>query len=59
MTKLSDIVFKTAKHWVLRTPKGFEVYFISITHSTRCAVIGYTGQNGLDRAKAEIARREA
>ena len=59
MTKLQDIVFETDHYWVKRVPKGFEVYKTGLTHSTRVAVIGYTGDKGLERAKAEIARREA
>lgn len=58
MTALKDIVFETDRHWVKRVPKGFEVYKIGLTHSTRVASIGYTGDKGLQRAKAEIARRE-
>ena len=59
MTKLKDIVFETDHYWVKRVPKGFEVYKTGLTHSTRVAVIGYTGDKGLERAKDEIARREA
>jgi hypothetical protein len=59
MTDLKDVVFETDHYWVKRVPKGFEVYEIGLTHSTRVAVIGYTGDKGLERAKAEIARREA
>src|SRR5512143_439570 len=54
-----DIVFETKHYWVKRVPKGFEVYKTGVTHSTRVAVIGYTGDKGLQRAKDEIARREA
>lgn len=59
MTKLGDIVFETDRYWVKRVPKGYEVYKTGLTHSTRVAVIGYTGDKGLERAKQEIARREA
>jgi hypothetical protein len=59
MTKLKDIVFETDHYWVKRVPKGFEVYKTGLTHSTRVAVIGYTGDKGLQRAKFEIERREA
>lgn len=58
MTALKDIVFETDRHWVKRVPKGFEVYKTGLTHSTRVARIGYTGEPGLQRAKQEIARRE-
>jgi hypothetical protein len=59
MTNLKDVVFETDHHWVKRVPKGFEVYKTGLTHSTRVAIIGYTGDKGLQRAKAEIERREA
>jgi hypothetical protein len=55
-----DIVHEQGRHWVLKVPTGFEVYRIGITHSTRVARIGWPGtQQGLDRAIAECARREA
>lgn len=58
--KESDIAFESDHHWVLNLgSKGFEVYRNELTHSVRCAVIGFTGQKGLERAKAEIARRES
>lgn len=59
MTALKDIVFETKHYWVKRVPKGFEVYKTGLTHSTRVAVIGWMGDKGLQRAKDEIARREA
>ena len=59
MTALKDIVFETDHYWVKRVPKGFEVYKTGLTHSTRVAIIGYTGEEGLQRAKLEIERREA
>jgi hypothetical protein len=59
MTALKDIVLETDHHWVKRVPKGFEVYKTGLTHSTRVAIIGYAGDKGLQRAKDEIARREA
>ena len=58
MTDLKDIVFETDRYWVKRVPKGFEVYKTGLTHSARVAVIGYTGDKGLQRAKLEIERRE-
>jgi hypothetical protein len=54
-----DIVFESGKYWVFDAKKkGFEVYKTGVTHSTRCAQIGWTGQVGLDRAKQEIKRRQ-
>ncbi len=52
-----DIVFEASGYWVKRVDYGFEVYRNEATHSVRCARIGYHGQVGLDRAKAEIERR--
>ena len=52
------IAFETDQYWVKRVPKGFEVYKTGLTHSTRVAIIGYTGAVGLRRAKQEIERRQ-
>lgn len=54
-----DIRHETADFWVLDAGvKGFEVYRIGITHSTRCAQIGYMGEIGLSKAIAECNRRQ-
>lgn len=61
----ADIVFESESEsfYAIRCPYGFEVY--QNEHSTaahgavRVARIGYKGAAGLERAKAEIARREA
>lgn len=56
---LKDVVYETSKYWVLsKHEKGYEVYKIDGTHSIRCAIIGYKGQEGLERAIAEAKRRE-
>lgn len=56
--KESDIAFELGDFWVLNLgSKGFEVYKNGITHSTRCAIIGYSGNNGLQLAIQEINRR--
>jgi hypothetical protein len=58
MYKESDIAYEKGPFWVLNLKaKGFEVYKTGITHSTRCARIGFTGAEGLKRAIAEIDRR--
>jgi hypothetical protein len=54
-----DIAFEKAPYFVLRVPTGYEVYRSGVVAATRCARIGYKGDVGLERAKAEIARREA
>ena len=60
MYKESDIAYEKGQFWVLNLgSKGFEIYKNGLTHSTRCAVIGFSGQNGLDRAIVEINRRLA
>jgi hypothetical protein len=60
MYKESDIAYEKGPFWVLNLKvKGFEVYRTGITHSTRCAQIGFTGDEGLKRAIAEIDRRMA
>ena len=56
--KLSDVVYETEKHWVLRVPSGFEVYRTGVCVSVRCAQIGFTGEEGMKRALAEVERRE-
>lgn len=55
--KESDIVYEQGEYWVCQARKGFEVYRTGVTHSIRCAVIGYSGQEGFTRAIAEIDRR--
>lgn len=62
MYKESDIAYESSPYWVLRVPTGrnkgtYEVYKEGVTHSTRCAIIGWTGQKGLDKAIAECQRR--
>lgn len=56
--KIEDVVFETGKHWILREKNGFKVFKNDVTHSVLCATIGYTGAEGLKRAKREIERRE-
>ena len=56
----SDIVYERGPYWVARSHSGFVIYRNEATgHSTRCAFIGYLGEDGLNRAKAEIERRLA
>lgn len=53
------IVYEHGDFYVTRNEKGhFLVYKMGATAATRVAYIGYEGQKGLDRAKAEIERRE-
>lgn len=55
--RAADIMHETNSHWVRRIKTGFEVYKKGITHSTRCAQIGYTGTIGLDKAITECNKR--
>lgn len=56
--KISDIVYESGKFFVLPCDYGFEVWESGITHAKRCAQIGWHGDVGLDKAKAEIERRK-
>jgi hypothetical protein len=58
--KPTDILYENGDFWVSRNQqfgKGFEVYRVNGTHSVRVAIIGFEGQPGLERAKAEADRR--
>lgn len=60
MSNETEIVFEKWPFWIRRATefKGFEVYRCSSTHSVRVArIIGYEGEVGLAKAKAEIDRR--
>lgn len=54
-----DILYESGDYSVRRAQNGFEVYKAGATASTRVAQIGYAGDKGLQRAKAEIERRQA
>lgn len=51
------IKHETDTHWVKEVPHGYEVYRIGVTHSTRCAQIGWKGKVGLAKAITECERR--
>jgi len=55
----SDILYENGKHWVTHYKGGYYVFKSGVTHSTRCATIGYKGKIGLDKAISEADRREA
>lgn len=59
MTTERDIAYENDTHWVLRKSAGFEVYRKGVTHSVRCAIIGFKGEKGLTRAKEEADKRHA
>jgi hypothetical protein len=58
---LKDLVttalYTNGDYWVRRAKHGYEVFKDGITHSTRCAIIGYDGDKGFSRAKEEADRR--
>jgi len=58
MIKEKDIMHETPNYWVLRIKTGFEVYKTGITHSTRCARIGFKGDVGLSKAITECNKRQ-
>jgi len=55
-----DIVVEAYPYWALRTAQGFTIYKAGITHSTRVASIGFTGEAGFEAGlkwvRAEISR---
>ncbi|WP_339548600.1 hypothetical protein, partial [Pseudomonas sp. RA_35y_Pfl2_P32] len=54
----SDLLYEVGDFYVIRTAKGgFEVYRNGVTAAERVAQIGYKGENGLARAKAEADKR--
>lgn len=60
MLKESDILYEAGDYWVCRErfgqSDGYAVYKNGLTHSTRVASIGFSGEEGLRRAKAEADR---
>lgn len=53
-----QIIVQKGRYWIARIKDGsYEVFREEGTHSVRCAVIGYKGDEGLSRAKAELERR--
>jgi len=59
--KESDILFEIGDYWIAKARKGdgYEVWRNGVTHSTRCAVIGWNGEKGLERAKEEAIKRNS
>jgi len=57
--KESDILYEKGPYWICaaRRFKGFEVMKNHTTYSIRVASIGFEGEAGMARAKAEIDRR--
>lgn len=55
--KVSDIIFEKGEYWVKKALHGYDVYKTGITCSTRCAIIGYEGEKGIQMAIEEINRR--
>lgn len=58
--KEADIVYELGAYWATPAKKaGFDVYKAGITHSTRCAHVGFDGEEGMRKVRAEIDRRIA
>jgi hypothetical protein len=59
--KESDILFEIGDYWVAKsdTHQGYDVFKCGVTHSVRCAQIGYKGEKGLERAKSEAIKRKS
>ena len=57
MTKLSNIVYESGNYWVTKSKTGFVIYKIGVTHSTKVATIGFTGDLGKEKYMNEILRR--
>jgi len=56
--QVKNIVYDGKTYWVLKVKDGFEVYRKGVTHSTRCSQIGFTGDEGLQRAIIDCNNRE-
>ena len=55
----SDILYENATHWVMAVPTGYEVYKTGLTHSVRCARIGWPkSDKGIARAVVEADKRD-
>jgi len=52
-----DILYENGDYWVCKEKSWYEVYKNGITHATRCAIIGYTGEVGLTKAIHECNKR--
>jgi hypothetical protein len=56
--KEEDILYENGDYWLCKARReGYEVYKSGITHSVRCAIIGYEGTKGLELGKAECNKR--
>jgi len=53
-----DILYQNNGYWVCRSKHGFEVYRNKLTHSERCAQIGFKGTVGLNKAIAEADKQQ-
>jgi hypothetical protein len=51
------IVYECGPYYATVIPNGYEIFKNGATAGTRCAYIGFKGEEGLRRVRAEIARR--
>jgi hypothetical protein len=49
---MNNVLYENGKYWITTGRLGFEVYKVGVTHSTRCAVIGFNADIGLGLPKA-------
>jgi len=54
---MTEILYQNGLYSVRKAKHGYEVYEDGITYATRCAQIGYEGEEGLKRAIVEADRR--
>lgn len=54
---MATVLYEKKPFWVCAENGGFAVYETGITHSTRCAQIGYKGEEGFRKAIAEADKR--
>jgi hypothetical protein len=52
-------LFEIGEYWVAKNDKhsGYDVFKCGVTHSVRCAIIGYEGDVGFQLAMAEARKR--
>jgi hypothetical protein len=56
---LDNLIHENGTHYVLRTPKNFEVYRNGFVAATRVASYGRGLKDALNRAIADAERRDA
>lgn len=52
-----DILYQKGDFWVIKAKFGYEIYRDGITHASRCSIMGYEGEEGLQKTIKECDRR--